>query len=417
MGTTASSGSTSEVGSTDATEGADASSQTTDDPGSSSDTTAPGSECGNAVVEGNEHCDGQDPPGSACLDDCTITCLDSFRDCDEIPSGGCEIDTAIDSNNCGGCGHICASGVCQDSMCAPAAIAEGIGSGPTRIARAGDAFVFDESGFGRILRWDLGAEGVQVLVSGDLTGGFQRFAVADGSVFWLDYNDGSARQVPLEGGAVEFMFAIEQAGSPFASLDHLYYPTTTVSNAVQVSTLLQATHASPATTVEIAGGVPGVMCQVVQAAGRIVWTGTNFESPVQSILEDGGDPQSHSVLANDACNRPVFGVGSSIVVYGRATEGGPFGLIRHNLATDVSTMLIQEVPSGTLGDYFVSEHGIIVDLDGEVRAYDLMGNDPVVLAELPAEALNSTGRYIDDQVVMWTEIEGNTWTLFVNERP
>lgn len=403
--------------STASTEGTEESSGTTGASDSSSTTTAAGPACGNGVVEGNEHCDGDDPQGAACLRDCTITCLDHFQDCDEMPAGGCEIDTATDGNNCGGCGHICASGVCHNSACAPSAVADGIGPGPTRITRVGDTFVFDESGFGRILRWDLGSEQVHELVSDAVTGGFRRFAVANGNVHWLDYGDGSARRVPLDDGPVDFMFEIDDAGSPFASAAHLYYPTTTFVKLQQVSTLFQATHENPATTEAVASNVPGVMCQVVQAAGRIVWTGTDVENPVQSILPDGSDLESHSILANDACNRPVFGVGSSIYFYGRVLQAGPFGLVQHNLSTDASTMVVQEAAFGGLGDYFVSPDGILADINGEVRAYDLLGNDPVAVAELPANSLNSAGRYIDDQVVMWTEVEGNTWTLFVNERP
>lgn len=410
--------STGGVGSTDpteGTEGTDESSETTDDPDSSS-TTAAGPACGNGVVEGDEHCDGEDPQGSACLDDCTITCLDHFEDCDEIPAGGCEIDTATDGNNCGECGHICASGECHDSVCAPAAIAEGIGFGPTRITRVGDTFVFDESGFGRILRWDLGSEDVQELVSDDLTGSFRRFAVADGSVFWLDLNDDAAQRVPLDGGTVDFMFPLEDGGSPFASPTHLYYPTTASVEGLPISTLLQATHEAPAATTALVSDVPGLMCQVVEAAGRIVWAGTDSDSPVRSVPVGGGAAVSHSVFTADACNRPMFAVGPSIYLYGSVLEAGPFGIIRHNLANNTSSMIIPEVGFGNLGDYFVSADGILADVDGEVRAYDLQGDDPVVVAAPQPDALNSTGRYLDDQVVLWTEVQGNTWTLFVNER-
>jgi len=412
-GPTAGQSSTGGVGSTAPTEGPDESSGTTDGPGTSG-TTASGPVCGNGDVEGDEHCDGDDPQGAACLEDCTFTCLDHFQDCDALPLSGCEIDTATDGNNCGACGHVCASGVCQESACAPSSVAHGIGLGPTRITRVGDTFVFDESGFGRVLSWDLGDAVAQELVSADLTGSFQRFAVANGSVVWLDRNQNAAQRVPLGGGEVDFMFAIDDAGSPFASNTHLYYPTTELVGDLQVSTLLQATHDAPASTSAVASDVPGVMCQVVAAAGRIVWTGTDFENPVGSIPAAGGAVQTHPVLSADACNRPVFGVGPSIYLYGRVLQAGPFGLISHNVSSGVSSMIIQEAGIGELGDYFVSADGILADVGGEVRAYNLQGDDPHVVAELLS---NSAGRYLDDQVVMWTEIENNEWTLFVNERP
>ncbi|MBV1859264.1 MAG: hypothetical protein KUG77_12690 [Nannocystaceae bacterium] len=399
--------------STGPSRGADESTGSTDGP-TSSTTTARDPVCGDGVVEGSEHCDGDDPQGAACLDDCTITCLDHFDDCDKMPLTGCEIDTATDDNNCGACGHICSSGVCHDSTCAPAPIAEGIGPGPTRIIRIGDTFVFDESGFGRILRWDLGDGAVQELVSDDLTGSFQRFAVVDGAVHWLDRNLSAAQRVPLTGPPVEFMFAIEDGGSPFASNTHLYYPTTAFEGGVQVSTLLEATHGAPSVTTAIATDVPGSMCQVVVAAGRVIWTGTDFEDPIRSVPVGGGPIQSHPVLSTDACNRPVFGVGPTIYLYGRALEAGPFGLIAHNIASNTSSMVIQEAGLGDLRDYFVSADGILADVGGEIRAYDLLGADPVVVADLTP---GSMGRYLDEQVVMWTELEGNTWTLFVAERP
>jgi len=49
---------------------------------------------------------------------CGIACNPGFADCDKNPATGCEIDTATDSNNCGGCGiackgkQKCAGGVC-----------------------------------------------------------------------------------------------------------------------------------------------------------------------------------------------------------------------------------------------------------------------------------------------------------------
>ena len=38
---------------------------------------------------------------------CGITCNAGFLDCDANSANGCEVDTANDPNNCGGCGHVC----------------------------------------------------------------------------------------------------------------------------------------------------------------------------------------------------------------------------------------------------------------------------------------------------------------------
>jgi len=373
-------------------------------------------ECGNGIVEPGERCDGADPMGAACLDDCRFTCLDAFDDCDELPANGCEIDTATDANNCGGCGQVCASGVCIDAACAPTNVVEGIGQGPTRIARSGDTLVFDESGFGRIWSWEIGTEAPSELVADQATGTFRRFALTDDRLYWADGNQNSVFEVPLAGGSPSFVFSIGDAGAPFANAQGLYFPETRVEALDQVSALLrlQPGETEPETLVDT---LPGMMCQVTSAGGRLILGTTNFDDPVRSIDNDGmAAPVSVSVLPQDACNRPIFGVGPSIYFAGRATEAGPTGLVRHNVGTGVSTLLIEPLTFDGIGDYYVSQHGIVLDIDGEIRAYDAMGNDPNVIATI-SEA--SYGRYIDDQIVAWTEplADSNGWVLRVAERP
>jgi hypothetical protein len=55
---------------------------------------------------------------------CTITCVSGFANCDNNVSNGCEVNTTIDDNNCGGCGQVCTPGafvaatVCSGGACA-----------------------------------------------------------------------------------------------------------------------------------------------------------------------------------------------------------------------------------------------------------------------------------------------------------
>jgi hypothetical protein len=49
---------------------------------------------------------------------CTLAgCNAGFSNCDGNPVNGCEFDTTIDANNCGGCGITCGSGMCAASKC------------------------------------------------------------------------------------------------------------------------------------------------------------------------------------------------------------------------------------------------------------------------------------------------------------
>lgn len=51
--------------------------------------------------------------GSCVLD----ACASGWDDCDGHPANGCEVDIGTDSNNCGGCGQVCSSGVCAAGQC------------------------------------------------------------------------------------------------------------------------------------------------------------------------------------------------------------------------------------------------------------------------------------------------------------
>jgi hypothetical protein len=49
---------------------------------------------------------------------CTLAgCNAGFSNCDGNPANGCEFDTTVDANNCGGCGITCGSGMCAASKC------------------------------------------------------------------------------------------------------------------------------------------------------------------------------------------------------------------------------------------------------------------------------------------------------------
>jgi hypothetical protein len=48
-------------------------------------------------------------------------CATGWGNCDAVASNGCEVDLYADANNCGSCGHVCASGqVCSGGTCGTA---------------------------------------------------------------------------------------------------------------------------------------------------------------------------------------------------------------------------------------------------------------------------------------------------------
>jgi hypothetical protein len=57
--------------------------------------------------------DGASPPSGPSPGDCTGTHLD----CNQNTNDGCEVDVAIDSANCGACGHDCRGGACNAGAC------------------------------------------------------------------------------------------------------------------------------------------------------------------------------------------------------------------------------------------------------------------------------------------------------------
>ena len=63
---------------------------------------------------------------------CALTCTAGFADCDGAMGNGCETDTRVSANHCGGCGRACAlpnatSSTCAASACAVATCAAGFG--------------------------------------------------------------------------------------------------------------------------------------------------------------------------------------------------------------------------------------------------------------------------------------------------
>ncbi len=84
--------------------------------------------CEANLMSSPDHCGGC---GVQCLSDvtqvaacndgvCGRTCQPGYTDCDGDPSNGCEVQTASDAANCGGCGVACgAAEYCNAGLCAP----------------------------------------------------------------------------------------------------------------------------------------------------------------------------------------------------------------------------------------------------------------------------------------------------------
>ena len=106
----------------------------------------PFADCNGLSVDGcevdttldDDHCGGCDlecvlPSGtSMCVDaTCVVdTCVDGYADCDEEPANGCEVNLQNDESNCGLCGNVCVAtggfGACQDGVCEVDICADGL---------------------------------------------------------------------------------------------------------------------------------------------------------------------------------------------------------------------------------------------------------------------------------------------------
>lgn len=132
---------------------------------------------------------------------CKLTCDVGYRDCNTNGADGCEAALASDPKNCGRCGHSCGSGTCKEGLCQPWVVTMGYAR-PTRLQVTSESIFWINEGIstndGSVMRLDHGATTPVALASAQAKPA--DIAVTD-TVFWTNSGDGTVKQVAKTGGA------------------------------------------------------------------------------------------------------------------------------------------------------------------------------------------------------------------------
>lgn len=171
------------------------------------DVSIDGPDAQDASTEASEDDSSRDASTEAALDVQAPDAVDGPQlTCDAGLSlcGGSCVVTSSDPANCGGCGHDCLGGGCQDGLCLPRVLASGQDL-PLWIALDGDSVYWTNRGEGTVAKVPKSGGPVTQLAAGQ--GEPERVAVDSTGVYWTNQADGRVMKVPMAGSTEPIVIA------------------------------------------------------------------------------------------------------------------------------------------------------------------------------------------------------------------
>lgn len=155
---------------------------------------------------------------------CAVTCAQTWGDCDEDPSNGCEHDVWNDPENCGTCGKNCFGGTCSNGVCSQdlELVAEANGF-VTGLLVGGNYVYWSTSGTpGNVYR-ALKIGGAAELLGSDQDGQAALMAITPSDLIYYDGLNQDIQKMPLGGGSTVVLAAGRRTAQVVSDDTYIYW--------------------------------------------------------------------------------------------------------------------------------------------------------------------------------------------------